>query len=138
MDEYGYGAAASCGLKMFETCSRGSGRTQRMIERLADGDCVIVATAQFGEYIRGRLRDAGKNKVKVVVADPRRDPFETLAGTIFGQVLFDHTWVLAYHEMMLNDATTSFDRLREALAAASRMQEPLKHVDPSARPLHNR
>jgi hypothetical protein len=67
MDEFGYVAAARTGLRMFETCSRGSGRTMRLIERVTEQDQIIVPNAQIAK----RSHYAASGDVKDVAGSTR-------------------------------------------------------------------
>ncbi len=98
-DEYGFQATAVSALQLFEIASRGCGRTSRMIERVADGDLIIVATGEEQRRVRKLLTEAGKPDVRVVAAD-RGMPHSRATGRVF----FDHSWVLAHFTSAVEDA----------------------------------
>ena len=108
-DEYGLTAAAKTGLRIFEMSSRGSGRTARLVERVTDEDQIVVPKREVAEYIRRKLRDAGK-KTRVLVVD-RFNPEHRAQN---GRTFFDHTWI----EQYIRDATCRAEDDIEAMQRA--------------------
>lgn len=91
-DEYGLFAAVKAGFHTFSMMARRTGRTTRMIERIKDGDVLICSTSDERRDLEWRLRQAGKDKVKIVVQDPTKR-FDNPALWTNGEVHFDHWWV---------------------------------------------
>ena len=91
-DEYGLFSAVKAGLHTFSMMARRTGRTTRMIERIKDGDILICSTSDERRDIERGLREAGKDKVKIVVQDPTKR-FDNPALRTNGEVHFDHWWV---------------------------------------------
>lgn len=110
MDEYGYAAAMKMGLRMFETSSRNSGRTMRLIERVSKGDRIVVATRQMADFIRDRLKQAGKPEVEVRVVEPLSGADLSLETAARGRTFFEHTWQLAYFEKRLEHAADGLEQ----------------------------
>lgn len=105
MDEYGFAAAAKAGLRMFEACSRQSGRTMRMIERVTEDDQIVASTEREATRIRQLLKAARKPKVRVHVVDPSRVPMSAGVGTApHGRTFFEHSWVLQFFERRMEGA----------------------------------
>jgi hypothetical protein len=105
MDEYGHAAAIKTGLRMFEACSRSSGRTMRMVERVTEDDQIVTGTEREAVRLRQLLKQAGKPGTVVRVAPPDGHPMHDGVGTApEGRTFFDHTWVLRYFEHRIENA----------------------------------
>lgn len=117
MDEYGYGEVAKVAIQLFEQSARQSGRTMRMIERVSDGDRIVVTTDQERRHIEVRLREAGKTKVRVIVWS--NDGFsDAFRGQPEGRTFFDHTWVHQHFLRCLKNAETDLEHLQRETSAS--------------------
>lgn len=116
MDEYGFSAAQRMGLRVFETSSRGSGRTMRMIERARDGDQIITHLSKEAKRLESLLRKAGKKKVRVYVCGPDCNPME-IGRANAGRTFFDHSWMLMHFEQALHNADRDLECLQREMSA---------------------
>lgn len=114
MDEYGFGAAARIGLRMFEQSSRRSGRTMRLIERVEDGDRIVTTTEREARRLLALLREVGKTKVSVVCCDPANGNIARLLDFRGNRTFFDHLWQHAHYESRLNEADEALERIQRA------------------------
>jgi len=118
MDEYGYGAAIKTGLQFFETASRQSGRTTRLLERVKDGDRIIVSNPAMGQLIQGKLAQLGKRLVQVLVVPidgtypPRVSP--RMFGVHSGRTYFEHTWTLEFYKNLLKQTDSDWESFAKA------------------------
>ncbi len=102
-DEYGFGAAASAGLRMFDGACRATGRTSRLIERVTDEDQIVCPTSQIAEHVR-RLLHHAKKKTRVIVSPVNEVPMHHAGTAPHGRTYFEHTWVQAHFERALSGA----------------------------------
>jgi hypothetical protein len=103
-DEYGFGSAANVGIELFATMARGTGRTFRLIERVANGDQIIVADAREAERIRKLLISARKPGVTVLVVPPGECPIHHVSTAPRGRTFYEHNWVYEYWHRVLDAA----------------------------------
>ena len=68
---------------------RGTGRTTRMLERVADGDTVVIHAANFLPYIRRLAEKVGKMGLRFVVVSHTGD-LSRLRGLSRDRVHWDH------------------------------------------------
>jgi hypothetical protein len=111
-DEYGMTAAAKTGLRIFEMSSRGSGRTARLVERVTDEDQIITPTREASDYIRHRLRDAGKKTRVFTIPVDRFKPEYSANGRTF----FDHTWIEQYMLQSICRAEDDIEAMQRAMS----------------------
>lgn len=116
LDEYGFAATAKTALNLFEVQSRSSGRTSRMIERLRDGDRVLVGDQKFARWIEDRLAKVGKKDVKVLVVPPSQNPMERYGTSPVGRTFFDHTWIEAFFHRSLDNAARDLQYIQQAMS----------------------
>lgn len=88
VDEYGFGSAAFAGVRLFEETQRGTGRTSRLIERVKDGDAIVVISREQADLHRRLLRDARKKGVSVLVWD--NGTAMSAKGRVAGRFILDH------------------------------------------------
>lgn len=108
MDEYGFGAAAQAGLRMFEQCARQSGRTMRMIERVKDGDQIVVLLEREAKRLRSLLPEAKKPGVVVIVINEHMD-VEGRVRRPAGRTFFDHEWQRMFFERAIQRAARELE-----------------------------
>ena len=118
MDEYGFSAAARMALQLFETNSRQTGRTARMIERVRDGDLIVTSMGKEALRLERLLKEAKKTGVKIIVCNSDDYPIERARGAIPSRVFFDHSWVLAYFQRELEHADARLERLQREMSKA--------------------
>ena len=113
MDEYGLIAAAKTGLKLFEASSRGSGRTSRLVERVTDEDQIVAPTREVSDYIRHRLKDAGKKTRVFTIPVDRFNPEHRAPN---GRTFFDHTWIEQYIRQSICRAEDDLEAMQRAMS----------------------
>jgi hypothetical protein len=92
-DECGYAATLKSSLHYFAINSRQTGRTSRLIERVKDGDQIVAPSAEVARYIERRLREYGKNNIKVFSVSPSEMPLNFVGTAHHGRTFFEHSWV---------------------------------------------
>lgn len=125
MDEYGYGATLAVALDLFEVNSRATGRTERLVMRAQEGDCIITTTSREVARINLLLKTAGRTKVEVRALAITEMPPDILRAKVRGRVLFDHLWIFAYYKKLLATAAIDLVHLRNAMSGS-----PLGIADP--------
>lgn len=111
-DEYGFGAAASSALILYEMTQRGSGRTARMIERAQDGDQIVCANGRECDRIFRLLAKARKSNVRVFVVNENH-PLSRMEPAR-GRTFFDHGWILQHFENALKLAARDLEHFQRA------------------------
>lgn len=103
--------ALSAFLTTYEHCSARSGRTTATVHHLRDGDAVIFHDQREAMRVGRLALDAGKHIKCVVVAVDKFNPgVEVARGN---RVLFDHGWVTAYWEHVLQKGSEQFWKVHE-------------------------
>lgn len=99
-------------LTTYEHCSKGSGRTTASVAHVSDGDTVIFADTK--EAIRfGRLALDARKHVRCIVVEV--DKFNPgLVVEPGRRIWFDHGWVTAYWERVLERGSMKFWEVYEA------------------------
>ena len=101
MDDYGIYPGLDACFRMLMRAQRGTGRTQRMLERYQPGSVVVFCNLVQAKEAERRAAQMGKT-LAYVVSDPvKHDISETLAGRRADRVIFDHTWVERYYEFQI-------------------------------------
>lgn len=119
MDNYGIGSAASMALHLYESASRRSGRTSRMIAAAGEDDLIVCRTEKEAERLRRLLKEAGKcTKVKAI---PHTDELhERIGARPRGRAIFDHSWVHQFFVDAVKDAEDNLQRIEDALSSVPR------------------
>ena len=107
MDEYGIGSAARMALHLFESASRRTGRTSRMIAAARDDDLIVCRHSKEAERVRRLLKEAGKKTG--VTAVEHADDLHRISRRADGRVVFDHDWV---HQFFVDAVKSAEDALR--------------------------
>lgn len=121
-DRNGYGAATLSSLDMFEDCSRGTGRTDRMIRFVESGDAVVVLNAATARDIRRRLADQ-EIEAKVLVCRPNLGALADRLRGCNADIHFEHEWELQYYRAQIEDIRNSMVEFKDVF---KRREEPDK------------
>lgn len=122
MMDFGTKAAALTGMHLFDMASRRSGRTTSTLERLKDGDVLVVHTLQERSRLERECRERGLN-VRVVAASCIPALAERLQGNT-GRVVMDHTAYAAIYA----DAIEHVEKEIESITRAK--DEPQRGYPP--------
>lgn len=137
MIDYGYVPMLKTALRLFEDMSRGTGRTEYLLDVVQAGDRIVVGTEMERRRLENLLRETGKRDVEVCAVNvDSRDKWKHRLAMLSASrplrpTLFDHTFVMALVEMQI----MSFTGLSEASALVNR--HPVKkRPDIDYEPLH--
>ena len=90
-DIYGMANALKAYLSHLDECSRGTGRTTKMLEMVKDGDLIVCHSAQEAARVKRRCQRQGK-EVRTVFGG-RGKVFDRVSMFGVEGVHFDHEWV---------------------------------------------
>lgn len=107
LDDYGIGAAALAGLRVYEDAARGSGRTARMLATLTDGCTVFVGIRREAGRLRRLIARTRPDldRVSVVAVEGRRAFEERRHG--LRDVRVDHTLAALLYLEAVNDVSAA-------------------------------
>lgn len=112
MDDYGIGAAALAGIRLYDQASRGGGRTHRMVMALSERSMVVVATEKDRRNIESLIKRVRPEltDVRFMVVEPQ--PRSIQAVMAHGRpVTFDHEWIRHFFEGRLKDTQVLLEEL---------------------------
>jgi hypothetical protein len=105
-DPYGYVAVLRVALRLHEEHSRGTGRTEMMINNLREGEAVIVASERDERNLRDALRDRGfRGNIEII----------HLSSSGFARAALMKETVHWTHEAVLLEADRSIEGLESVL-----------------------
>lgn len=119
MDIYGIGAAALGAYRAVLVALRGTGRTQRLLESVKEGDTVIFRTHHEAHSFTRMARELWSKKIYYQVVPTTPEGLNQILCPR-GNLHFDHTWVEAYYEDVLQEAATHLTRVTTKLSASSK------------------
>lgn len=117
VDDHGLSAAMNMAFQIFEQGSRRSGRTERMLAAVRDGDWIVTSVAAEARRIECRLKELGREKVRVIVSQPRTYGLRWEQGpNARGFVHFDHEFLTDYWRAKLDAAEVELDNLQAKIS----------------------
>lgn len=129
MQDNGIKAAMLLAFRTFATLSRGTGRTDAMIRGARVGDIILCADETEYRYVRRRLKELGRDGIKVSWSDPKTDPRRMRGTNPMGATIFTHLYIERFweHRMAKID-----EELRYFHAALSKEDVPGHDIHPMA------
>lgn len=118
-DPWGFAAAALSGLHMFDVLGRSTGRTTMLVDMAGPSDTIVCASRTYGRHVERLLRQAGKDRTRVVVVPPER-AFELMHREDLkgrrGRLLFEHDFVRELVENAIRRVSGDLDTMAKALS----------------------
>ena len=116
MDEYGIGSAAAMGLQLYESASRRSGRTTRMLAMATNDDVIVCRRAKESDRLRRLIKDSGKT-TRVVTVEHSSELHRAFPPRAKGRAIFDHDWVHQFFVEAVRGAEDELKRMADSLSS---------------------
>lgn len=116
MDFFGINIMLRGMVEVMRRSSRGTGRTELLIDSLKDGDRIICLERAEAMRIKCIAKARGVNIDTIACAPERIERMLNLRN-FPGHTAFDHAWIEAYYDMVLQDAGRDFDSLQKRLSS---------------------
>lgn len=129
MNDNGIKAAMLMAFRTFTALSRGSGRTDAMIRGARVGDIILCADEIEYRHVRARLKELGRDGIKVSWSDPRTDPRRMRGTNTMGATLFSHLYIERFWEHRMEKID---EELRFHQEALSKIDVPGHDIHPMA------
>lgn len=116
-DNQQHGAMLESAMMVFETASRRTGRTSRLIEYVQNGDQIVCLNVDDKRRLEQLLRQARKTGVRVIVhADMGRPPMYSVGTAPEGRTFFEHRWLDEYWLNVIRSAKDDLYHFSRAMS----------------------
>jgi hypothetical protein len=118
MDQYGIPSALKIALAELEARDLQTGRTERMLDQVTDGDVIVALTEDDCAVIRELLSRRNCKACVVGASIPMTFlEYQGIYAVREGNIHFDHAYATRYYRYIIEQTEASFARMHERAGA---------------------
>jgi hypothetical protein len=115
MDQYGIPSALKIALAELEARDLQTGRTERMLDQVTDGDVIVALTEDDCAVIRELLsrRNCKAHVTSAPIPISSEEWSQIFPGSPLDKTYFDHAYIIRYYRYMLEELESTFDMMHD-------------------------